>query len=150
LPGTEPSRAELSAFESFRADTLGGSSPVAGPVRRFGDWLHALPDVVLPGALGQGELVPRRVGTPLGRVSHGRFEPHHALSHALPSHGDAAAHLDLDALDPRVTAFLRGEVIAADAPDGWLLVRASGLPLGWAKAKRGELNNQYPKGLRHG
>jgi NOL1/NOP2/fmu family ribosome biogenesis protein len=153
LPGAEPSRPELAALEAFQSDVLGGAPVTTGPVRRFGDWLHALPAVDLPRALGQGGLAPRRVGLPLGRLAHGRFEPHHALSHALPSRGDAGARLDLDAHDPRVSAYLRGEVIAAEADavvDGWLVVRASGLPLGWARAKRGELNNHYPKGLRRG
>lgn len=150
LPGTEPSRIELSAFAEFCRETLGGASPAPGALRRFGDWLHAVPDIELPEAPAHGGLLPRRVGTPLGRQRGGRFEPHHALSRRLLGHGDAGAHLDLDAFDPRVGAFLRGEVITADVADGWLVVRASGLPLGWAKAKRRELNNHYPKGLRRG
>lgn len=150
LPGTAPSRPELDAFDDFCQETLGGTSPLTGTLRRFGDWLHAVPDAPLPEALGQGGLLPRRIGTPLGRQTGGRFEPHHALSHLSTWHGTSAAQLDLDAFDPRVAAYLRGEVIAADVPDGWLSVRAAGLPLGWAKAKRGELNNHYPKGLRRG
>lgn len=147
-PGAEPSRADLGALALFTVDTLGGSPPPTGVVRRFGDWLHAMPDAALHPAVGRDGLVPRRIGTPLGRQTGGRFEPHHALSHRLPAHGQAAARLDLEASDPRTAAYLRGEVIMADVPDGWLVVRASGLPLGWAKAKRGEVNNHYPKGLR--
>lgn len=93
-------------------------------------------------------ITPRRVGTPLGEVRKGRFEPHHALSR-LRRLGAAARSLDLALDDPRLAAYLRGESLSADVDDGWLIVAAAGLPLGWAKAKRGELNNRLPKGLRH-
>src|SRR5690606_25936101 len=149
-PGAAPSRHELAAFESFAGETLGARPPPLGPLRRFGEWLHALPDVDLPDALTLEGFTPRRVGTPLGRYAGGRFQPHHALSRLLPAHGATAATLDLDVADPRVDAYLRGEVVTADATDGWVVVRAGGLPLGWAKATRGELNNHLPKGLRRG
>ncbi len=95
----------------------------------------------------------RRAGVALGRVvvgRHGRrrFEPHHALSRVLPERGTAAAGVDLELEDPRVAAFLRGEPVAVAGLEGWGLVRAAGVPLGWVKASRGEANNHYPKGLR--
>ena len=150
LPGAAPTAAQLAAFQSFVDETLGGAQPATGALRTFGEWLHALPAADLPSGLGDAGLQPRRSGAPLGRQVGSRFEPHHALSRLLPAHGATASHLDLDASDPRVAAYLRGEVITAPTPDGWVLVRAGGLPLGWAKAKHGELNNHYPKGLRHG
>lgn len=150
LPGAAPTAGELAVLTDFYSETLGAAPLPPGAVRRFGDWLHALPGVDLPEGVGVAGLQPRRIGTPLGRLTGTRFEPHHALSRRLEGHGDLGAHVDLDAADPRVAAYLRGETITAAAGDGWVVVRVAGLPLGWAKAKHGELNNHYPKGLRRG
>jgi len=150
LPGATPTAGQLAAFQAFTSATLGGSPPASDSLRVFGEWLHALPDVDMPAGAEDAGLLPRRIGAPLGRLVGTRFEPHHALSHLLPLHGEAATRVDLDAFDPRVAAYLRGEVITATTADGWVVVRAGGLPLGWAKAKRGELNNHFPKGLRRG
>jgi len=95
----------------------------------------------------------RRAGVALGRVVVGRrgrrrFEPHHALSRVLPERGAAAAGVDLELEDPRVAVFLRGGSVTVDGLEGWGLVRAAGVPVGWVKASRGEANNHYPKGLR--
>ncbi len=140
--GSEPSRAESDAYAAFCEESL-GSCPPRGRLVRFGEWLHLVPDAWLPEGIA-----PRRVGAPVGRVSGARFTPHHALSRLLPSHGEHAVTADLSLDDPRVDAYRAGAVIEADVPDGWLVVRVGGYPLGWAKAKSGVLNNQYPKGLR--
>lgn len=158
LPGVPPTSAQLAAFHSFCSSLLsedaaaGGDLSArtlpAGHLRLFRDWLHLVPLDGLITTLSPNGLAPRRVGTPLGRCLGSRFEPHHALSHLLTDNAETASHLDLDVDDPRVDAYLHGSVIHAPAPDGWVVVRASGAPLGWAKSKRGELNNHYPKGLR--
>lgn len=140
--GSEPSSAESDAYAAFCEDTL-GSHPPRGRLARFGEWLHLVPDAWLPAGIA-----PRRVGAPIGRVSGARFTPHHALSRLLPFHGGHAATVDLSLDDPRVEAYRAGAVIEAAVPDGWLLVRVDGYPLGWVKAKSGVLNNHYPKGLR--
>ena len=142
-PGAEPSRQDVEAFRLFSATVLGDQPPPSGRLRRFGEWLHLVPEHDVPASLS-----PRRVGQPMGRRSGDRFVPHHALSRLLPDRDDHAAHVDLPADDPRAAAYLSGAVIEASGPDGWLLVRSAGVPLGWAKAKNGELNNHYPKGLR--
>ncbi len=139
---------EAAAWRSF-AEAVLGADPLPGHALLADDG-HLL--AVPPEALALA--APwRRAGVALGRVAVGRrgqrrFTPHHALSRVLPARGAAAARVDLELGDPRVAAFLRGEAIAVDALEGWGLVRAEGVPLGWVKASRGEANNHYPRGLR--
>jgi len=145
MPADGPERDAWRAFvgEVLGADPLPDHALVAGDGR-----LLAVPQEAL--AL----VAPwRRAGVALGRVVVGRtgqrrFEPHHALSRVLSERGAAAVGVELELGDPRSGAFLRGETIAVDGLEGWGLVRAGGVPLGWVKASRGEANNHYPKGLR--
>jgi 16S rRNA C967 or C1407 C5-methylase (RsmB/RsmF family)/NOL1/NOP2/fmu family ribosome biogenesis protein len=145
---TAVSDPERSTWQAFARETLGGDP---------------LPDHELLSADGALTAVPaaalelggpwRRAGVALGRVVSGRrgerrFEPHHALSRVLPAHGAAAAHVDLATDDPRVFGFLRGESVDVTGIDGWGLLRAAGVPLGWVKARSGVANNHYPRGLR--
>lgn len=141
--GESPSPSDLAAYHAFAEAVLGGMPELGGRLRRQGEWLWSIPEA-LPDTAPQ----LRRRGLQLGRLGKGRFEPHHALSRLLPASGADAAHLDLGLEDERLAAYLRGEAISAQVEDGWLLLRAEGKPLGWAKAKGGELNNHYPKGLR--
>lgn len=135
--------ADLASYRAFAEAVLGGTPELGGRLRRQGEWLSAIPE-----ALPDTGLRLRRSGVQLGRLGKGRFEPHHALSRLLPASGGGAARLDLGLDDERLAAYLRGEAISAKVEDGWLLLRAEGKPIGWAKAKGGELNNHYPKGLR--
>lgn len=149
--GSPAVRAELQSLATFTADLLGTTWPSGtglpwhpADLRRHREQLWLVPKA---GDLRGVE--PRRVGAPLGYLRKGRFEPHHALSRLLPENGHSARRLDLSLGDQRVAAYLRGETIQADCLDGWLLVMTGGLPLGWAKAKNKELNNHFPRGLRH-
>ena len=157
--GEPATRLETSAVAAFVADALGVAGGVSaeqlvgmrGDVRSYHDQLWLFPqDQDAEPLLSVKRLgaAPRRVGIPLGSARNGHFQPHHALSRVLADDGAAANRLDLSANDPRVGAYLRGEALTAETSDGWLLVRVDGLPLGWAKASRGELNNHYPRGLR--
>jgi len=143
-----PTPAERSTWRAFADAVLGGDPLPAHELVVTDDRLLAVPPaaLALPAAW-------RRAGVPLGRIAEGRdgrrrFEPHHALSRALPQAGAAGARIDLAADDPRVFAYLRGEPLSLPWVDGWGLVRAEGVPLGWVKGRRAELNNHYPRGLR--
>jgi NOL1/NOP2/sun family putative RNA methylase len=85
-----------------------------------------------------------RAGVPAATVQKDRLEPHHALSHLL----DAPHTLDLELDDPRVAAYLRGEVLESPGQAGWVAVRAAGLGLGWGKRVAATIKNHYPKALR--
>jgi 16S rRNA C967 or C1407 C5-methylase (RsmB/RsmF family)/NOL1/NOP2/fmu family ribosome biogenesis protein len=142
--GARPATAaELATWRAFADAVLGGDPLPGHPVVRVADRLLAVPDGV-----PDGGPVRRRQGVALGRLAPGRFEPDHALSRVLPDLGDGAARLDLALDDPAVLAYARGAALSLPAPDGWLVVRAGGVPLGWGKARAGEVNNRYPRGLR--
>ena len=106
---------------------------------------------LLPGARNLQGLKVLRAGLHLGTVRKGRFEPAHALSHALRAE-EACRTVDFAADSPEIRAYLRGESLEAEEEGrrgkGWALVLAGGYPLGWGKLAGGMLKNHYPKGLR--
>jgi NOL1/NOP2/fmu family ribosome biogenesis protein len=145
---TTASGPERSTWQAFARENLGGDPLPDHELLSSGGAMTAVPAAALE--LGGPW---RRAGVALGRVLSGRrgdrrFEPHHALSRVLPAHGAAAAHVDLAADDPRVFDYLRGESVDVTGIEGWGLVRAEGVPLGWVKARAGVANNHYPRGLR--
>lgn len=147
----------LKLYESFAAQALPGYAlPVSGVPLLFGESLYWYPQPAgspLPTESLHG-LRTHRPGLHLGDVKKGRFEPAHALAHAVRA-GDAALTRDYPADSAAVLAYLRGEALFddrsghEDAPtQGWGLLCADGHPLGWFKASGGQLKNHYPKGLR--
>jgi NOL1/NOP2/sun family putative RNA methylase len=141
--------AERGAWSAFATDVLGGDPLPGHDLVRFGDGRL----VARPPALAAFDAPVRTAGVTLGRLvgeraGRSRFEPHHALSRVLPDRGDGAARLDLAADDPNVAAYLMGSPLSSSGIDGWALVRAEGVPLGWVKGHRGGCNNHYPRGLR--
>jgi NOL1/NOP2/sun family putative RNA methylase len=140
---------ERGAWAAFAADVLGGDPLPGHDLGAFDDGRL----VARPPALAEFVAPLRTAGVVLGHLVVGRggrsrFEPHHALSRVLPAGGAAAAGVDLGADEAGVHAYLRGEPLVAPGVEGWGLVRAEGVALGWVKGSRGELNNRYPRGLR--
>lgn len=124
---------------------------VAGLVRKaplgtpavVGDRLYAVPSEA-PELNGLRVVMP---GLHVGTFKKNRFEPAHALAHSL--HTADAVHLaSFGSGSPQLAAYLRGEALPWDGPDGWYLVAVDGFGLGWAKAVAGTLKNHLPKGLR--
>ncbi|MDD6484242.1 MAG: RsmF rRNA methyltransferase first C-terminal domain-containing protein [Clostridiales bacterium] len=108
----------------------------------FGDRLYLLPQ-----KLDISRLKILRCGLLLGRAVRGRFEPAHALSHAL----EASAFLgrvDLDISAPETAKYMHGEEINHVGTSGWCAVTAGGFVLGWGKASGTTVKNHYPKALR--
>ena len=85
-----------------------------------------------------------RPGLELGELKKDRFEPAHALALWLKN---AAVTMNLTADDPKVKAYLHGDVIPCEAK-GWCLLCVDGYALGWGKGDGKVLKNHYPKGLR--
>ena len=112
---------------------------------RFGDHLYVLPE----GAPAIDGLKVLRPGLELGIFKKDRFEPAHALAHALKM-TDAVNTLDLPADSAEVKEYLNGQSlrIDAEAKAPWVLTCVDGFPLGWSKYAGGILKNHYPKGLR--
>ena len=76
-----------------------------------------------------------------------RFEPSHALAMGMNAK-DARLLIDLRADEPEVLAYLRGETLKSEGPEGWTLVAVDGFPLGWGRRVQSQLKNYYPRGLR--
>ena len=122
------------------------AEPTDGVFVRTGDTVRLLPSD-LPEAAGVHLLC---AGVAAAQIMQGRtmrLEPAHALfQSAQPS--DCRRLVDLSRGDPRLLAFLRGEEIAVDTPDGWTGVAVEGVMTGFGKVSGGRLKNRYPKGLR--
>jgi 16S rRNA C967 or C1407 C5-methylase (RsmB/RsmF family)/NOL1/NOP2/fmu family ribosome biogenesis protein len=86
-----------------------------------------------------------REGLQLGTIQSYGFVPDHALSHALNVQKPT---IDITLEDSRLTAYLKGETILIDKPDGWYVLSVEGQGLGWIKVVKGIGKNHYPKGLR--
>ncbi|MFC3801000.1 RsmB/NOP family class I SAM-dependent RNA methyltransferase [Cohnella sp. GCM10012308] len=147
----------LKLYQSFAAQSLPGYAlPPAGVPLLFGESLYWYPQPEgspLP-AESLGGLRTHRPGLHLGDIKKGRFEPAHALAHAVRA-DQAALTRDYPARSQEVVAYLRGEALFDEQGEregapalGWGLLCADGYPLGWFKASGGQLKNHYPKGLR--
>ncbi len=85
-------------------------------------------------------------GVKVGTVEKGRLVPHHRFFMAFGGKFRIKAELFLG--DPRIEAYIHGDVIPADAPSGYAAVTVEGAVLGGGKISGGILKNYYPKGLR--
>lgn len=129
-------------LEEFINSTL--KTKLEGNLVTFGENLYLLPEQA-PDLKGLKVLRP---GLHIGSFKKNRFEPAHALSHALKPN-ECRHVLELSREEKEVEGFLRGEAIEGVAEEkGWYLVCVEGLPLGFAKYSNGMFKNHYPKGLR--
>jgi NOL1/NOP2/fmu family ribosome biogenesis protein len=112
-----------------------------GKLLPFGQTLCMVPEE-MPELAGLKVL---RAGLELGQVLKNRFEPAHAWALWLKHAKNTA---DFPADGPEIAAYLRGETIPG-SQNGWTLITADGLSLGWAKGSGGVLKNHFPKALRH-
>jgi 16S rRNA C967 or C1407 C5-methylase (RsmB/RsmF family)/NOL1/NOP2/fmu family ribosome biogenesis protein len=131
-------QAVVDAWRGFAADAL--EEEPAG-VTVVGERAYLVPD---PEVAGAGVRLVRP-GLLAGRVRPGRFEPAHALAMAV---GVATARRGRRLDDAEAAAWVRGEALGHQGPDGWMVVGWNGWPLGWGRAAGGSLKNHYPKGLR--
>lgn len=76
-----------------------------------------------------------------------RLEPAHAIYQSSQLELCRQA-VNLSSDDPQLTAFLRGEELRVDLPDGWTAVAVENIVTGFGKIAGGRLKNRYPKGLR--
>ena len=137
-PDLEPGAAPPPELRALLGQ-LGARLP-EGKLLRFGDTWY-----LSPAALVQlHALRVLRAGLCLGTQKKGRFEPSHALALYLSG---SPTQCDLPLEDARLAAYLSGAPLAG-AQQGWTLVLAQGMSIGWAKGSGGTLKNHYPKGLR--
>ena len=136
------SKEELRAVDDFVKSTL--TALPTGRLIKAGEGVALAPEG-LP-------TPPRSVfmsGVMLGEVRHGKLIPHHQFFSAYGEYFKERLTLARD--DPRLSAYLRGEQIAAPEcrGSGFLAVFFEDAPLGGGKLSSGRVNNHYPKGLRN-
>ncbi len=86
-------------------------------------------------------------GVTVGEIRSGRLVPHHAFFSAFGT--EFQRKLDFPSDDPRLAAYLHGDVIPApDLSDGWGAVLCEGVPVGGVHITGAVAKNHYPKGLR--
>ncbi len=110
----------------------------------FGEYVCAVPACAPPPSAFDGlKLV--RYGLQLYSKKGSTVLPAHALAMAL-SPAEAGRFIDLSKQD--AVKFIAGEAPEYGGTPGFTLVCYENLPLGWAKAVPGRLQNHRPKGLR--
>lgn len=140
IPLPRPGGPPPPALRRFWAQSLRSALPEAGWAQ-YGEHLYLAP--VGPD-FWQGVRV-LRAGVRGGRLSRERFEPDHALALALAP----ADVLNTVALaEDEAMAWQRGQSLAAEGPDGWVLVTLAGFGLGWGRRVGGVIKNHYPRHLR--
>ncbi len=160
IPADRPT---IQLFENFCQEHLLQNPMGAGTMTQLGvtgTYLYFLPEG-LPDLDGLRVIRP---GWWLGKLKSGRaqrydrsglraagyartFEPSHSLAMSLRA-DDCRQVIHLNADQPQVAAYLRGEAWRQAGKDGWVLVSVDGFPLGWGKRVQGMLKNYYPRGLR--
>jgi len=143
-----PSKDDMKAFDDFCRDVFSndfraGLENVKDRIKMFGDKMYLTPEY-MPDIHALSVLRP---GLHLGTIIKGRFEPAHALSHALNTN-EVKNLVNLDKTSTEVTGYLKGMTLNSQVTKGWCLVCVDGWPLGWGKANGGIVKNHYPKGLR--
>ena len=126
------------AFRAFAEDCFEKEFP--GEIAALADGRMYLPP---PGMPSPG-VRTLRLGVELGEWDGKLFRPAHALAMAYGT--QARRKLRLSRED--CAAYLRGETLNTDLPNGWCVVCVEEFSLGFAKVTEGVAKNHLPKGLR--
>lgn len=153
-------------------DYLLASDGIHPHLELFKDHLYLIP-AYAPSLSG---IKVMRAGLELGEIKKERFEPAHALSHAL-SMEDVVSYIDLSATGVMQSQYRSGltlsidlsgqsdsvvsdsssegddstetmEILSMSSIKGWCLICVNGYGLGWGKATGGTIKNHYPKIFR--
>lgn len=87
-----------------------------------------------------------RSGFYLGDVKNKKFKPSQALASALNNNCFKNV-INLDTDSDNLTKYLKGETIIENCEDGYVLICASGFPLGFGIAKDSKIKNKYGKSM---
>ncbi len=128
-------------FSTFMEENL--NTQIEGIFEIHNDQLYLLPEG-LPSLKGLKVL---RSGWLLGTMKKDRFEPSQAMAMALSSR-DAKRVVNLQAKDPMIVKYLKGETLDIEGEKGWTLVCVDHFPVGWAKQTETMLKNYYPPAWR--
>lgn len=132
---------EYAGYTAFETENLQIS--LTGTFLLFGDQLYLGPEA-MPALRGLKVLRP---GLHLGTMKKNRFEPSHALAHALqPEEVKRTRELSADSRE--AGDWIAGLTLGVEGEKGWYLMTVDGYSLGWGKLAGGMMKNHYPKGLR--
>lgn len=138
--GTTPTKADCAVFDAFIKEVL--ADPCALPQPCLFKKAIWLPTKAIP----LPENLLYAYGVKVGEVRKGRLVPHH---HFFTAYGPLFKRkLSLSLQDPRLFAYLRGETVPCELPNGWAAVMVDGFTLGGCKVTDGIAKNHYPSGLR--
>ena len=148
------SKEELALLEEFLAG-IGLDEKLIlreGTVKTAASKAYLIPN----GAPDTGRIPVLRCGLFLGEMKKNRFEPSQSLAMAINAASCPEAVIRLEADDPAIVRYLKGEVLesadlegkCADPIDGWKPVCVESYPLGWGKLTGGRLKNHLGAGWR--
>ncbi len=83
----------------------------------------------------------------IGKIQKGRVIFHHQFARCYGTFFKNQVHLLKN--DDCLSAYLNGQEIQKEVPNGWGVIMVEGYPLGLYKASNHQLKNHYPKGLRN-
>ena len=129
----------INLYREFEKSAL--NAKLDGEFVLFGDNLYLMPEYI-----NLDKLRVLRCGLHLGIIKRNRFEPSHALSHALPA-DMYINRIEFSLNSDEIKRYLHGETLSNNT-NGWCIITADSYSIGWGKGSNGIVKNHYPKALR--
>ena len=129
----------INLYREFEKSAL--NAKLDGEFVLFGDNLYLMPEYI-----NLDKLRVLRCGLHLGIIKRNRFEPSHALSHALPA-DMYINRIEFSLNSDEIKRYMHGETLS-NSMNGWCIITADGYSIGWGKGSNGIVKNHYPKALR--
>ena len=129
----------INLYREFEKSAL--NTKLDGEFVLFGDNLYLMPEYI-----NLDKLRVLRCGLHLGIIKRNRFEPSHALSHALPA-DTYINKVEFSLNSDEIKRYMHGETLSNNTT-GWCIITADSYSIGWGKGSNGIVKNHYPKALR--
>ena len=129
----------INLYREFEKSAL--NTKLDGEFVLFGDNLYLMPEYI-----NLDKLRVLRCGLHLGITKRNRFEPSHALSHALPA-DMYINRIEFSLNSDEIKRYMHGETLS-NSMNGWCIITADNYSIGWGKGSNGIVKNHYPKALR--
>ena len=129
----------INLYREFEKSAL--NAKLDGELVLFVDNLYLMPEYI-----NLDKLRVLRCGLHLGITKRNRFEPSHALSHALPA-DMYINRIEFSLNSDEIKRYMHGETLS-NSMNGWCIITADGYSIGWGKGSNGIVKNHYPKALR--
>ena len=129
----------INLYREFEKSAL--NTKLDGEFVLFGDNLYLMPEYI-----NLDKLRVLRCGLHLGIIKRNRFEPSHALSHALPA-DMYINRIEFSLNSDEIKRYMHGETLSNNT-NGWCIITADSYSIGWGKGSNGIVKNHYPKALR--